>query len=103
MNLLEESFKKRNFVEKNNNYLNKKNLSLKCYLSEVNRQSLRQLLIAFLRERVLEHHYQLGNLIFKLPRLKGSICVSQVKLNSLLRFTEFGKVFLIDRKKKITE
>jgi siderophore synthetase component len=103
MKLVEESFKKRNFIEKNKNYLSKNNLSLRCYLSEVNRQSLRQLLIAFLRERVLEHYYQVGNLIFKLPRLNGSICVSQVKLNSLLRFTEFEKVFLIDRKKNITE
>ncbi|OIZ94286.1 hypothetical protein A1D18_05440 [Candidatus Rickettsiella isopodorum] len=103
MNLVEESFKKRNFIEKNKNYLNKNNFSSRCYLSEVNRQSLRQLLIAFLRERVLEHYYQIENLIFKLPRLNSSICVSQVKLNSLLRFTEFEKVFLIDRKKNITE
>lgn len=103
MKLVEESFKKRNFIEKNKNYLNKNNFPLKCYLSEVNRQSLRQLLIAFLRERVLEHYYQIGNLVFKLPRINSSICVSQVKLNSLLRFTEFEKVFLIDRKKNITE
>jgi siderophore synthetase component len=102
MKLVEESFK-RNFIEKNKNYINKNNFSLGSYLSEVNRQSLRQLLIAFLRERVLEHYYQVGNLIFKLPRINGSICVSQVKLNSLLRFTDFEKVFLIDRKKNITE
>ncbi|HEY2566522.1 MAG TPA: IucA/IucC family protein [Candidatus Aquirickettsiella sp.] len=103
MKLVEESFKKRNFIEKNKNYLSKNNFSLSCYLSEVNRQSLRQLLIAFLRERVLENYYQAGNLIFKLSRLNASICVSQVKLNSLFRFTEFEKVYLIDRKKNITE
>ncbi len=103
MKLVEESFKKRNFIEKNNSCLNKNDFPSRCYLSEVNRQSLRQLLIAFLRERVLEHYYQVGNLIFKLPRLNSFICVSQVKLNSLLRFTEFDKVFLIDRKKNITD
>ena len=58
MKLVEESFKKRNFVEKNKNYFSKNNFSVSCYLSEVNRQSLRQLLIAFLRERVLENYYQ---------------------------------------------
>jgi siderophore synthetase component len=101
MKLVEESFKRKNFVEKDRNYRNKNNFSLKCYLSEVNRQSLRQLLIAFLRERVLEHYYDVKNLIFNLPRINSSIFVSQVKLNSLLRFTEFEKVFLIDRKKNI--
>lgn len=86
---------------KKKSYLNTSNFSFQCYLSEVNKQSLRQILIAFLRERILEYYFHREDLFFKLPRLNSLLCVSPVKLNSLSRFTEFDKVFVIDKKNTI--
>ncbi|WP_218814377.1 IucA/IucC family protein [Rickettsiella endosymbiont of Dermanyssus gallinae] len=102
MQVLEGSIKKKDPIL-NKNYVSTNNFYLRDYLSEVNRQSLRQILIAFLRENILESYYQDGNLTFKLPKLKCFIYISQVRLNSLLRFTEFEKVFLVNSEQNVTE
>jgi siderophore synthetase component len=101
MQVLEENVTE-SFLSDNNKIHLQTNL-LKSYISKVNRQSIRQLLIAFLRERILEYHYHNENLIFKLPRLNSVICVNRVQLNSLTRFKKFEAVFFFDHGKEATK
>jgi D-ornithine---citrate ligase len=97
MHVIEESiFNKISFIGENK--LNNNSLPINDCILEVNKRSLKQLLLAFLREKFLIYHYRDDNLIFELSRSNYVICVSKVKLASLLRITEFDSLFLIDKK-----
>ena len=68
--------------------------SINEYISEVNKNSLKQLLLAFLREGILPYHYQNSTVIFDLRRSNYFMYVNRVKLFSLLRFTSFDSLIL---------
>lgn len=74
--------------------LNSLNLSINECISEVNKHSLKQLLLAFLREDILPYHYQNATVIFDLQRSNYFMYVTRVKLVSLLRFTHFDSLIL---------
>lgn len=94
MSVVEDSvLKKMDFIYEKTN-----SLPINDCVSEVNKRSLKQLLLAFLREKFLIYHHRGDNLIFELSRSNYLICVSKVKLASLLRITEFDSLFLIDKK-----
>lgn len=82
------------FIEQYNSYSNTINFSINEYLSEVNKHSLKQLLLAFLREDILPYHYQNSTVIFDLKRSNYFMYVNRVKLFSLLRFTNFDSLIL---------
>lgn len=83
-----------NFNEQYKLYSKTFNLSIKECISEVNKHSLKQLLLAFLREAILPYHYQNATVIFDLQRSNYFMYVTNVKLHSLLRFTNFDSVIL---------
>lgn len=82
------------FNEQYKIYSNNFNLSINECISEVNKHSLKQLLLAFLREGLLPYHYQNDTVIFDLQRSNYFMYVTKVKLYSLLRFTNFDSVIL---------
>jgi D-ornithine---citrate ligase len=83
-----------NFNEQYKLYSKTFNLSIKECISEVNKHSLKQFLLAFLREAILPYHYQNATVIFDLQRSNYFMYVTNVKLQSLLRFTNFDNVIL---------
>ncbi|WP_342219913.1 IucA/IucC family protein [Rickettsiella endosymbiont of Miltochrista miniata] len=83
-----------NFSEQYKLYSNTFNLSINECISEVNKHSLKQLLLAFLREDILPYHYQNATVIFDLQRSNYFMYVTRVKLFSLLRFTHFDSLIL---------
>lgn len=83
-----------NFSEQYKLYSNTFNLSISECISEVNKHSLKQLLLAFLREDIFPYHYQNATVIFDLQRSNYFIYVTRVKLFSLLRFTNFDSLIL---------
>lgn len=64
---------------------------------EINKHSLKQLLLAFLREAIFSYHYQNNNLVFDFPSSNYFLYVNNVKLFSLLRFTSFDSLVLISK------
>lgn len=70
-------------------------ININEHLSEVNRKSVQQILNSCLRERILDSKYDLGTLVFALPRLKSKIYVNQVNLNSLSRFNGYGSAVFV--------
>ena len=83
-----------NFSEKYKLYSNTFNLSISECISEVNKHSLKQLLLAFLREDIFPYRYQNATVIFDLQRSNYFMYVTKVKLHSLLRFTHFDNVII---------
>ncbi len=83
-----------NFSEQYKLYSNTFNLSINECISEVNKHSLKQLLLAFLREDILPYHYQNATVIFDLQQSNYFMYVTRVKLVSLLRFTHFDSLIL---------
>lgn len=83
-----------NFSEQYKLYSNTNNLSIGECISEVNKHSLKQLLLAFLREGIFSYHYQNATVIFDLQHSNYFIYVTRVKLFSLLRFTNFDSLIL---------
>ncbi|MEN9449460.1 MAG: siderophore biosynthesis protein [Pseudomonadota bacterium] len=86
-----------NFSEQYKLYSNTFNFSINECISEVNKHSLKQLLLAFLREDILPYHYQNATVIFDLQRSNYFMYVTRVKLFSLLRFTHFDSLILKDK------
>ncbi|MFZ0219999.1 MAG: IucA/IucC family protein [Candidatus Aquirickettsiella sp.] len=82
------------FSEQYKLYSNTFNFSIHECINEVNKHSLRQLLLAFLREGILPYHYQNATVIFDLQRSNYFMYVTRVKLFSLLRFTHFDSLIL---------
>jgi siderophore synthetase component len=82
------------FSEQYKLYSNTFNFSINESISEVNKHSLKQLLLAFLREDILPYHYQNATVIFDLKRSNYFMYVTNVKLFSLLRFTHFDSLIL---------
>lgn len=82
------------FSEQYKHYSNTFNFSINECISEVNKHSLKQLLLAFLREGILPYHYQNATIIFDLQRSNYFMYVTKVKLHSLLRFTNFDSLIL---------
>lgn len=85
------------FSEQYKLYSNTFNFSINECISEVNKHSIRQLLLAFLREEILPYHYQNATVIFDLQRSNYFMYVTCVKLFSLLRFTHFDSLILKDK------
>lgn len=83
-----------NFSEQYKLYSNTNDFSINECISEVNKHSLKQLLLAFLREDIFPYHYQNATVIFDLQRSNYFIYVTRVKLFSLLRFTNFDNLIL---------
>ncbi len=83
-----------NFSEQYKFYPNTFGLSINENIFEVNKHSLKQLLLAFLREDILPYHYQNTTVIFDLKRSNYFMYVTNVKLFSLLRFTHFDTLIL---------
>ncbi len=83
-----------NFSEQYKLYSNTFSFSINECISEVNKHSLKQLLLAFLREGILPYHYQNATVIFDLQRSNYFMYVTRVKLFSLLRFTQFDSLIL---------
>jgi siderophore synthetase component len=82
------------FDEQYKLYSNSIDSSISECINEVNKHSLRQLLLAFLREGILPYHYQNATVIFDLQRSNYFMYVTRVKLFSLLRFTHFDSLIL---------
>lgn len=82
------------FNEQSKLYSNSFDSSINECINEVNKHSLRQLLLAFLREGILPYHYQNATVIFDLQRSNYFMYVTRVKLFSLLRFTHFDSLIL---------
>jgi hypothetical protein len=85
------------FVDEKQISLNTDNIFSNEAISEVNRHSLKQLLLAFLREAIFPYCYKNNTLIFDFLRSNYFLYVNNVKLFSLLRFTTFDTVVLVDK------
>ena len=83
--------------EKEKVYRDNDNFFLSEDMLEVNKNSLRQLLLAFLRETIFPYRYQNNNLIFDFSHSKYFLYVNNVKLFSLLRFTSFDTLVLTNK------
>lgn len=68
-----------NFSEQYKLYSNTFNLSISECISEVNKHSLKQLLLAFLREDIFPYRYQNATVIFDLQRSNYFMYVTKVK------------------------